>query len=305
MATLIALIGSGMIAVFVPIVLLVPGPILATRSSLVMPAASDGDHSYKDDDDWAERALESPDLNQGWVQSCNDDWNDGRDSYCVVRELPYPATGEPIAIDGGQNGGISVTGWDRTTVRVLYRVKARAYGEDRAKALAEAIHVQRTRGKIRSEGPPTSRREWWSTEVRAWVPRSSDLWLHTLNGPLGVTSVRGTIDIQSLNGPVSLVDLAGAVEARVENGPLHVELQGAKWDGAGLDAVTHNGPVHFVVPENYSTRLTTGTIQGPQTIHYALDWDSGPHRHIATILGSGGPPVRVVTYNGPFQMVAR
>ncbi|TMQ73697.1 MAG: DUF4097 domain-containing protein [Candidatus Eisenbacteria bacterium] len=301
MVTLVALVAYATLALLT----LTPGPALVASSSPAMLAASDSRGTYKDDDDWAERALERPDLDKGWVQSCDDHWDDGRDSYCMVRELPYQAAWKPIAIDGGQNGGMTVTGWDRPTVRILYRVKARAHGADRAKALAEAIHVDYTGGKIRSTGPPTSSAEWWSTEIRAWVPRSSDLWLHTINGPLGVESVRGTMDINSLNGPVSLVDLAGAVEARVQNGPLHVELRGSRWDGAGLDAQAQNGPVNFVVPEKYSARLTTGTIHGPQTIHYALDWDSGPHRHIATTLGSGGRPVRVVTYNGPFRMVAR
>jgi hypothetical protein len=306
MATLVAMFVHLTIALLTP-TLFIPTA-SGSASSLVVPAASaagTAGGSYQDVDEWAERALERPDLDKGWVQSCHDDWGDGRDAYCLVRELPYAADGQPVAVEGGQNGGITITGWDRPTVRVLYRIKARAYGEDRAKALAEAIHVERTRGRIRSAGPPTSSREWWATEVRAWVPRSSDLWLRTTNGPLGVTSVRGTMDIRSQNGPVSLIDLAGAVEARVENGPLHVELQGSRWDGAGLDASAQNGPVNFVLPERYSARLTTGTIQGPKTIHYALEWDGGPRRHISTTLGSGGPPVRVVTYNGPFRMVAR
>ena len=308
MQTLVALIAFLTVSVLTPAPLYIPRALSAAVSNLVIPAASsagDADGKYQDEDEWVKRALERPDLDKGWVQSCDDDWGDGRDTYCVVRELPYTIDGDPIAIDGGQNGGMSITGWDRPTARVLYRVKARAYGKDRARALAEAIRVEHTRGKIRSAGPPTSSREWWSTEIRAWVPRSSDLWLRTLNGPLGITSVRGTMDILSVNGPVSLVDLAGAVQARVENGPLHVELQGSKWDGAGLDASAQNGPVNFVLPERYSARLTTGTIQGPKTIHYALDWDSGPHAHIVTRLGSGGPPVRVVTHNGPFRMVAR
>ena len=306
MATLVAMFAHLTIAILTPTLFL---PIQSAVVSSLVPAASaaaqEEDDSYQDVDDWAERALERPDLDKGWVQSCRDNWGDGRDAYCVVRELPYTDVGGPIAIDGGPNGGIEIRGWDRPTVRVLYRIKARAYGEDRAKAIAEAVQVERTRGKIISSGPTTGRREMWATEVRAWVPRSSDLWLRTTNGPLGVTAVRGTMDIESVNGPVSLIDLAGAVQARVQNGPLHVDLRGSRWDGAGLDAEAQNGPLNFVLPERYSARLTTGTVQGPKTIHYALDWNSGRRSHIRTTLGSGGPPVRVVTYNGPFNMVAR
>jgi len=256
-------------------------------------------------DDWASRALADPEMDRGWDQPCKDDWNDGRDVYCVVKEFPYTADAKPIAIDGGENGGIEVMGWDKSTVRVLYRVKARARGEDRAREIAEAIEVTRTGGKVRPEGPETNSREWWSAEFKVWVPRSSDLWLHTLNGPLGITRVRGTMDLRTTNGPLSLVDLGGAVQARADNGPLHVELEGARWQGAGLDASTQNGPVDFELPANYSALIETGTINGPKTIDYELHLRRLGHGHINTTLGSGGPPVRVVTDNGPFRMASR
>src|SRR5437867_5643312 len=62
-------------------------------SSVADPATS----SRGVDDDWAAKALADPESDRGWDQPCNDDWSDGRDVYCVVREFPYPADGEPIA----------------------------------------------------------------------------------------------------------------------------------------------------------------------------------------------------------------
>lgn len=281
--------------------------VMATNGVALAASPSAASRASRDAaDDWASSALADPESDRGWDQPCNDEWsNDGRDSYCFVRELPYTPDGKPMAIDGGENGGIAVKGWDRSTVRVLYRVKARAHSPERAKELAESIKVGRSGGKIRPEGPSTDEREWWSAEIKVWVPRSSDLWLRTTNGPVGVQRVRGTMDIASVNGPVSLVDLAGAVQARAENGPLHVELEGTRWQGAGLDAAAENGPVDFELPRNYSALVETGTINGPSTIEYTLTLKGQSHGHMIATLGSGGPPVRVVTDNGPFHMGVR
>jgi hypothetical protein len=262
-------------------------------------------HSPREVDDWAARALADPESDEGWGRSCGEPWGPGRSSYCVVHELPFDRIGDPIAIDGGENGGMTVIGWDRNEVRALYRVVARARTKERARELAEAVRIERSHGKFLPNGPTTSNREYWATDVRIWVPRSSDLWLRVLNGPMAIEDVHGTMAVEAITGPLSLVNLGGAVEARARTGPLYVALSGTRWDGAGLDAAAESGPVTFVLPRNYSALLETGTISGTSVIPYPLQTLSTRSGRIVTTVGSGGPPVRVVTDSGPFNMVAR
>jgi hypothetical protein len=258
------------------------------------------------DDAWAEKVLADPEYDRGWLQSCQDDWNDGGAAVCEVRELSdHAAAGSPIAIHGGENGGMTVIGWDRSDSRVIYRVKARAKTEAEARELAKQVSLELRNGWIRPKGPESTRGRWWSVEVKAWVPRSSDLSLSTRNGPIGVRHVSGTMDLQSVNGPVALIDLGGAVSARAQNGPLHVELTGTQWSGKGLDAEAQNGPLNLVVPRNYSARLQTGTINGPSSIDYPLDIQGRLRGHFSVTLGAGGPVVRAVTDNGPFNFTER
>src|SRR5574341_594192 len=257
------------------------------------------------DDAWAEHVLANPEFDRGWNQSCRDDWRNGRVAHCEVREFSYPRLRQPVAINGGHNGGMTVMGWNRDYVRILYRVITRARTEERARALAAEIQLELTKGWLRPDGPlEASRHEWWTVEVKAWVPRASDLALRTHNGPLGVRHVRGTRELNTINGPMSLVDLGGAVEARVQNGPLHVVLAGSRWDGAGLDAEAQNGPLNLALPADYSARLTTGSLNGPRAFDYAIESDRSS-AWITTTLGKGGPPVRVVTNNGPFHIRER
>src|SRR5690606_23477122 len=91
--------------------------------------------------------------------------------------------------------------------------------------------------------------------------------------------------------------------ARTQNGPLTVRLTGSTWSGAGLDAEASNGPVTLYVPDGYSANLETGTINGPLSSDVPLTITRlGRRSHIDTVLGSGGPRVRVVTTNGPVSI---
>ena len=257
------------------------------------------------DDAWATKVLADPTYDRGWYQSCEEDWDNDLVSVCEVRELDYAPGERPVAIRGGANGGMAVIGSDRKAARVIYRIRARARTEEDARELAQEVRVEVDNGVIRPRGPSTSSSKRWDVEVKAWVPRSTDLSLSTTNGPIGVSKVTGTMDIQSVNGPVSLRDLSGAVYARVQNGPLQVLLTGTKWTGAGLDAAAQNGPVNLWLPKSYSAKLETGTINGPSDIEYPLTIEGRLRGHFTTTLGSGGAMVRVVTDNGPIHIAQR
>jgi hypothetical protein len=271
-----------------------------------LPAVSDSDESTDQlDDAWADRALANPGRDGGWcITSRNQDRRDGRTAHCEVREFSYPRVKKAIAIDGGMNSGMTVMGGDRDDVRIIYRVLTRARSEERARALAAEIKLELADGWLRPAGPEATVNDWWAVEVKAWVPRATDLELSTHNGPLGVRNVRGRLALDAINGPMSLVDLAGAVKARAVNGPLHVGLAGSHWDGTGLDAEAQNGPLNVELASDYSARLTTGTINGPRSIDYAIEATRG-HAWTTTTLGKGGRPVRVVTHNGPFHIGER
>ena len=105
---------------------LAAGFVLASFSSPLFAKDESDWSTDRLDDAWAERALANPELDQGWNQSCRNDWNDGRVAHCEVREFSYPRVREPVAINGGHNGGMTVMGWNRDYVRILYRVTTRA-----------------------------------------------------------------------------------------------------------------------------------------------------------------------------------
>lgn len=239
---------------------------------------------------------------EGW---CEREWG-GRDQdrFCEVRTTTVAATGR-IAVDAGTNGGVEVQGWDRDEVEVRARVWANARSEERAREIAEAVTLRVESGRIVADGPDTGRREGWGVSYRISVPHRTDLEIETHNGGVDVADVTGDIRFDATNGGVHLVGVAGDVRGRTTNGGLHVELQGDRWEGAGLDAETTNGGVRLYVPSDYSAQLVTETVNGGIDIDFPVTVRGRIGRRLETTLGEGGPTIRVVTTNGGVRIERR
>ena len=65
---------------------------------------------------------------KGGTLTCRDNgwYNDRLEGNCEIREQTLAMSGAPIAIDGRQNGGIAVKGWDQNQVLVRARVQTGA-----------------------------------------------------------------------------------------------------------------------------------------------------------------------------------
>jgi len=239
------------------------------------------------------------------AQSWLDDRRDGDDEhehYRELREVAWRASASSLDVDGGQNGGVIVTGWGRDSIRVVARVQAQAETEERAQELARGVRIVNSAGQLSAEGPDTGRDESWSVTFDVLAPRTRTLRLDAENGPVVVADMEARMELETVNGPMVLSAVAGNVRARTQNGPLSVSLTGARWSGAGLDASTENGPVLLAVPHGYSCMLETGTVNGPMNMNIELVVQGRidiHHQHITARMGSGGPRVRAVTTNGP------
>src|SRR5205085_9022328 len=120
--------------------------------------------------------------------SCNDSYGDrdGRRSHCEMKEQTIAATGGTISVDGRQNGGVSVKGWERNDILVRARIQASAPTENEAEAITRQIHIETAGAQIRAEGPSNDRDRNWSVSFEVFVPRQSDLSLKAHNGGISV-----------------------------------------------------------------------------------------------------------------------
>jgi hypothetical protein len=241
-----------------------------------------------------------------WTQ-VDDAWCEGRsgrddERFCMSLEGDFDAE-QHVTVDGGQNGGVQVEGWSQDRVSVRAKIWANAQSPDRARELAADVRVTFRNGRLSADGPDTGRRESWGVSWEVMVPTDTDLDVETLNGGISVTEVRGEIDFRAQNGGVHLNGVAGDVSGRTTNGGVHVELDGRRWDGAGLDVETTNGGVTLAVPSDYSARLETGTVNGGMSLDFPVTVQGRVGKRLSTTLGEGGPTVRAMTTNGGVRVV--
>ncbi|HSD45806.1 MAG TPA: hypothetical protein VLB87_04255 [Pyrinomonadaceae bacterium] len=229
----------------------------------------------------------------------NDRWyNDRLVGTCEIREQTLAPTGAPIAIDGRQNGGVSVKGWDQNQILVRARVQTGAPTAQEAEALAREIRIETSGSKIFASGPENRQDYHWDVSYEVMVPRRSDVSVETHNGGIAIADVNGRIDFSATNGGVVLKKVAGNVKGSTTNGGLVIELTGDRWEGETLDVSTTNGGVIMSIPENYSANLQTGTVNGNISVDFPVTVQGEIKKQLAVNLGAGGAMVRATTTNG-------
>lgn len=262
-------------------------PLLAALALLPRPSAAQD----RDDGDWAARC-------ERWNQ------NNDREQVCEER-VSRIAAPRLLTVDGRENGAVQVRAWDGGGVEVRQRIQAWAPSRGEAQQIARQVRVRTDGGSISASGPEVGRRRGYAVSYLVLVPRRMDLRVETHNGPVAVRGVTGRMELSAVNGPLDLRDVGGDVHARAQNGPLNVSLTGSRWNGAGLDAETTNGPVTLSLPRGYAATLTTGTVHGPMDVDFPVTVHGRFPRQFTTEIGGGGAPIRVVTTNGPVNVRRR
>lgn len=241
---------------------------------------------------------------KGGSLSCRDNnwYNDRLVGNCEIREQTLAPSGSTIAIDGRQNGGVSVKGWDQNQVLVRARVQTGAPTQDEAVGLGRQIRIETSGAKIFASGPESRKNYHWDVSYEVFVPRRADLSLETQNGGISIADVNGRIDFTALNGGVVLKRVGGDVRGSTTNGGLMIELDGDRWDGQSLDVSTTNGGVIMSIPENYSANLQTGTVNGSVNVDFPVTVQGRISKQVALNLGSGGALVKAMTTNGGVRL---
>jgi len=239
-----------------------------------------------------------------WCQ--NESWGDDRQGFCEVREYVLPATGAMMSVDASPNGGITVEGSARPDIVVRAKVTGTASSVEQARAIAARVQIIATADRVTADGPENlGRREGWYVSYRLSVPVQTPVSLKSTNGGIGIENLNSRVEFRTVNGGVTLKRMGGDVEGRTSNGGVTVDLDGATWQGAGLNVETSNGGVRMSIPAHYNAHLETGTVNGSINIDFPVTMQGRIGRSVSTDLGSGGPTLRVKTSNGGVKITTK
>jgi len=234
---------------------------------------------------------------QRFMDNCDRGSGD-RERFCDVRELTLPVSAA-LNVDGRQNGGITVHGWDRAEIHVTAMIQAQGESQSDAQALAKGVSISTTGGQVRASGPDgLDQHTSWSVSYDVYVPRRTNLTLNGSNGGLSVDGVQSKMELETVNGGINLTDVDGDIRGTTVNGGITVDLSGDGWRGGGLELITTNGGVHVNVPANYSAQLDASTQNGGLDVGFPVRVQGSIGRRISTQLGAGGAPIRLTTTNG-------
>lgn len=238
-----------------------------------------------------------------WLDDCRDGdhrWNDSeRARSCEVRRSAIAAPKGHVDIDAGENGGIRIIGGDADSMVVVAMIATSASSGDDAIALARQVRIEVTPTSVRATGPGNGSRRHWYVSFDVLLPRGADVSATTRNGGVYLQGLSGKVEASAVNGPLSVYDMSGDVSGRTQNGPINAELRGSKWEGAGLDLQTTNGPVVLNIASGYNAHLETGTVNGPMQIDFPVTLQGRISKRLSVDIGKGGPTVRAITTNGP------
>jgi DUF4097 and DUF4098 domain-containing protein YvlB len=238
----------------------------------------------------------------GGSLQCRDSYDSDRlVGHCEIKEQTVGAGGL-VTVDGKQNGGISIKGWERNEVLVRAKIETRAPTQAEADSLAQQVRIETGGLNIHAEGPESRDNYQWYVSYEIFVPRRSDLALTAHNGGISINEVAGRINFTTMNGGVSLRQIGGAVTGTTTNGGVNIELAGSSWQGEMLDVKTTNGGVTLRMPDNFSAHIETSTVNGNVASDFPLNVPMTERgrlpKQISVDLGSGGATIRATTTNG-------
>lgn len=223
----------------------------------------------------------------------------GQAHVCQMRRTTFTLPSGRMTVNT-TNGGIEVTGEDRSDVSLDARVTAWAPSESEANDLLHQVVIDTDSGDIRDHGPRNHffSRIGYSVDYHLHVPQHIAAELHTMNGGIDLTHLDGNLHFETTNGGVSLDRVSGSVDGHTVNGGLNITLAGDHWQGDGLHADTTNGGIDLRLPEHYNAHLETGTVNGGINVNFPITIQGTIKNHLNTDLGSGGSTVHVQTVNG-------
>src|SRR6185503_4978954 len=97
--------------------------------------------------------------------NCNDsnNWYGNRlVGNCEIREQTLAPNGGTISIDGRQNGGVAVKGWDNGQILIRAQVQTGAPNAGEAEQLSRQIRIETGGNKIYASGPENQKDYNWS-----------------------------------------------------------------------------------------------------------------------------------------------
>src|SRR3954454_11758626 len=129
-----------------------------------------------------------------------------------------------LKIRNGEQGGVSIKGWDKPSARLIVCKEAVGFTQQQASRTLGAINIGFRNGEISATGPSIDESQAWWVHMILRVPKSARLDVTSSNGGIAIRNMSGRITARAKNGGISIATTSGRIDATTENGPISVKL---------------------------------------------------------------------------------
>jgi hypothetical protein len=229
----------------------------------------------------------------------------------------YP--GGKIGISMEVPGSLKIIGWDRGSVRMEAEktVYSNSLTEEKARELLEKspirVRYNDTTSTIKVTGAPELK-GLIEINLIVYVPATrTDLAVQMKKGDFVIGDVNGWVEATLAEGNLVLTTIDGYFSGKTQKGNISANLSGNRWNGQGFTAVTQDGQIDLILPENYSAVLQLDTRDGEITVDYPPQEVEGElmppeitiqkkARQLKATIGDGGAPLHLGTQSGDISL---
>ncbi len=206
------------------------------------------------------------------------------------------------------NGDITIEAWDRSDVRVEYRITGRA---DKA-ASRVRVKIDANPDHLRIDTIYERSNRWWgdddgaSVHYSLKVPASAHLRrIETVNGSVEISGIAGEVEAETVNGGIRARGLKSDAKLSTVNGAVEAEFDRfGERQRVSMESV--NGRVEVTLPENADVDIRAETVHGSLRNDFGIAVDKGlVGSDLRGRLGSGSARLSLETVNGSVNIRRR
>ena len=209
----------------------------------------------------------------------------------------FPLTGiAQLKITAGEEGGVTVRGWNRPDARLIVCRYAAAHTKADAARILRGVTVSHANGEVSASGPPIDINSAWWVNMTLYVPRKATLDIRATSGGVAIRNMGGSVTASATSGGISVAQSTGRYKISTRAGGITIDRV-----SGNVEASSQKGAIALKLPaisgQNVEAKITEGgeilcTLRGCE----AALWGAGQRQ---LRIGAGQPQFRLSTVAAP------
>lgn len=186
------------------------------------------------------------------------------------REITLTGVEPQLRVDASQEGGVSIRGWNRPTVRLMVCRFAAANSREQAMRVLGGITVGYQNGRIEALGPQIDNTQIWWVNLILYVPRGTYVDVHAKNGGVAIRNMNGRVRASATSGGISVVQSIGKYVISTDSGGITLDRINGR-----AEAFSRAGSIALKVPASLTTPKIEARTSAAHILCALKNCDSG------------------------------